>query len=283
VLIVNDTQVLSRNEIHEAAPDTGVACVTISSATLAVTKPDGTVLSPAPAVTFAPSGAAASHAFKAPLTPGQGGAYRLVWSYTRGDGQVFNRVENRFASWTDIGALIRRRLRETPATMPDSDFEAEVAILVRTLVDRFLLLQQAGGYNGLAGLDQDRFDQGVALLTAAKLRMTRRKATPVGDLAEVKLTQGSEYRFTTPSMPGPRLESEWVAEALLSLGRVTLIQQIYAASAASFQPFAVSGPTRNSRQAGNTETLLSGVIRLITDDWALTPDNQDQAGDFGDA
>jgi hypothetical protein len=276
VLIVNDTQTLSRKEIHAPTPDTGTAAVTIASASLTVTRPDGTLLSPSPTVRWSPATSGAEHVFIASLTPSQGGAYRTIWGYSQSDGQTFDRPVEYFASWTDVGGLIRRRLRETRESLPDREIEQEIAFMTRTLVDRFVLLQNAGGYSGLVSLDQERFDQGMGLLVAAKLRRTRRKQTPVGELAEVKLSQGSEFRFGTPGVATKTLEQEWIDEAMLALGRVTVIEQSYGSLASSFLPFQVSGPTRNSKSQGNTETLLSGVIRLLTDCWALTPDNDDQ-------
>lgn len=261
LFIVNDTSLLTRQETHAHRES-------VSSVTAAVILPDGTTLSPAPAVTSQIGGPDIAHLFTFVLHPTQAGPYRVTWTLSLSDGQTLDRVETHFACWTDVGALVRRRMQETPATLTDADLAPEVAFTVRTLVDRFVPLRLAGGYSGLTGLDQDRFDTAAALLTAVGLRPSRPKQTPVGEVGSVTLEQ-QEFRFST-GPPGPSLESQWREEALLALGRVTVIQAAYASAAASFQPFTVSGPTRFARTQGEIETLLGGVIRLLTDQGGLS-------------
>jgi hypothetical protein len=195
-----------------------------------------------------------------------GGSHRVTWAFTVG-GLTIERVELYFVAWTDVWATVRRRLREVSITLPDTDIDAEMTVTVRQLVDRFVLLQQQGGYEGLLGLDQERFDTAAAYLTALSMRFYRMKTVPIGEVAEVKLNQNM-FSFSGRNVPVQNsLEDIWLKEALLSLGRVTAVQQMYASAASSFKPFLVSGPTRTKIANGHYQTLLSGIIELLSDHW----------------
>ena len=266
--ISGEVQTVQRLEIHAAS-------VAITSSSLAIAQPDGTMLNPSPAVTSAPAGMALQHTLQALVPVTQVGRYQLTWQYATSDGQSFSQPETHFASYVDIAGLIRRRLLESTTTLAEADIDAEVDFTVRTLVDRFVAIQKLGGYAGLSGLDCERFDEAVGLLTAVRMRAYRPKQAPVEEISQVKLGQSAFVYAPPPVGSGktPRsLAAQWLSEAAAALGRVSAVQAQYAAAASAFQPFRVSGPTRYVKSVGEIETVMGSVIRLLTDDWFLTAD-----------
>jgi hypothetical protein len=252
----------------------------LTDAAVSIRQPDDTIYSGVAPVQVLPDGAALTQELRTVWQPVMAGPHEVVWTF-RALGTELRRVETYFVSWTDVASVIRRRLRETSTTLSDVDIDAEVAVTVQQLVDRFVLLQQDGGYAGLAGLDQERFDTAAAYLTALSLRYYRMKAVPLGEISSVRLNEHT-FQFTSGQQKGERpIEQQWLDEALVSLGRVSRVQQEYAASAASFKPFLVSGPTRHKLNTGHYETLMSSVLRLITDRWDDGVDSPDYYDGYG--
>ncbi len=247
--------------------DTASAAVSVSAPQLTAARPDGTVQQLSVAVTGSQPGT--QHTLSALLPVTMAGKWHLLWSYNTSDGQTLLETETHFAGYTDMGALVRRRLNESTATLADTDLDPELEFTVRTLIDRFTALQQAGGYGGLTGQDQERFDQAAGLLTAVRMYQYRTKPVPTAQVQQVKMGQNA-FVFGAAKQTTGELTSAWKQEALLALGRVSLVQQQFAAAAASFKPFQASGPTRYQKSQGGIETLMGGVIRLLTDDWYLT-------------
>jgi len=262
-MIVGETRTLQHQEAAASA-------FTVTSPTLVVTKPDGTNESPI-TPTVSPGGATTPQTLIASYTPASAGKYVMTWGLTVG-AQVLKRPEIYFASWTDAAALIRRRTQKSVTDLPDATIDPELWYTVRTLIDRFPTLQTAGGYATLAGADQDRFDEAAGLLTAARLRAFLPKTVLTGDVQEIEIQNQTRERYQ-PVAPSVPLEKQWIEEAILALGRVTLIQQAYAAAAGNFSPFVVSGPTRTSLGLGNIETLVASDVRLLTDQWAISSDD----------
>lgn len=270
--IIGDVQEVIRTETHAQV-------VSPTTLQLVVTRPDGALISPMPLVTVLPTGSALAHNFTATIPATITGVYLLAWHLAFSDGEVLDRNEVRVCTYSDIGGLVRRRLQESTSTLVDGDLDPEVWAVIRTLQDRFTALQIAGGYDSLVGLDQERFDWAVGLVTALRLRPTRAKVVPVGELAQIKLGQSSFVY--SDGRAGTPLEQQWLQEAVISLGRVSVIQSQFQAAASSFQPFRISGPTRFAVQQGSVETLLGGVIRLLTDHWFLDATGENSNGDAG--
>jgi hypothetical protein len=272
VLLIGDTQTISRVESFPAAE-------TVIGATANLVRPDGSQQSGL-SVSWTPTVAATSVTFSTQVTASLPGEYALVWQIHLGDGQVLNRYQRLFAAYTNVGDLIRRRLNETSLVLPEADLDAEVSFTVTSLVDRFVPLQMAGGYGGLAGLDQDRFDRAVGLFTALRLRACRAKSVPIGEIDRVQLGQNG-FQFANGQAEEQKpLEQQWLEEALIALGHVGPIHTLYQSAAASYKPFVVSGPTRNAQSQGALETLASGVIRLLTDSWQVGTPPEDYAADY---
>ncbi len=270
--IAGDNQLVSPTETH-------IAAVAPMAQMLTVSLPNGGLLAPAPVVTVSPATASLSHTFTAIVASGVVGEYRLAWRLSFSDGEVLERNENRVCTYTDVGALVRRRLQETTTTLADADLDPEVWAVIRMLQDRFTALQLMGGYASLMGLDQERFDWAAGLITALRLRPSRAKTLPVGEVSQIKLGQSS-FVYADGSSGVP-LEQQWLQEAVITLGRVSVIQAQFQAAATAFQPFRVSGPTRYAVQQGSVETLLGGVIRLLTDHWFLDATGENTNGDAG--
>ena len=248
---------------------TTATSVTLSGVTLVVTLPGGTTLSPNPTVTVTPTQANLTHTLTAAVPATTGGKYGLQWTVTTSNGQTLVVNQVAYASYTDVAGLIRRRLNETMQTLEDTDIDPEYEFTSRTLFDRFVPLQTLGTYSSLTGLDQERFDQGAGLLTAARLYQYRAKAVATGNVSQVKMGQNA-FVFEPSKHTGKTLQDEWKAEALLAIGRVSVVQAQFQSAATSFKPFMVSGPTRYVKSQGEIETIMGGIIRLLTDDWYLT-------------
>ncbi|CCW36210.1 hypothetical protein CTKA_01688 [Chthonomonas calidirosea] len=274
MLLVGDTQTISHSETFSVA-------AMVAGASASLVRPDGTLQNDL-SVSWTPTGAGTSFIFSTQVAAPLPGEYRLTWTIHLGDGQVLNRSEGHFATYTDVGALIRRRLNETVLSLPEADLDAEVTYTVRSLVDRFVPLQMAGGYGGLIGLDQVRFDRAMGLLTALRLRASRAKSVPIGEIGRVQLGQNG-FQFANAQGNGLKpLEQQWLEEALIALGHVSPIHALYQSAAASYKPFVVSGPTRNAQCQGALETLASGVIRLLTDAWQVGTPPEDYAADYAE-
>jgi hypothetical protein len=237
---------------------------------LSVIKPDGTPETSS-GITVTPGTAALSQEITATFAGPIGGEYHLQWTVRAGS-SVLERPEVYFASWTDVSAAVRRRLLETAQTLADADLDPELAWMAREFVDRFSCLSIAGGYQALTGLDQDRFDQALALATAARIRRSRIKRVPAGEIIEE--TQGDEgWTFSDPLKYVKQtlsVEDEWMQEAARAIGQVTCVKASFAARAARIQPFLMAGPTRDAETAGCPDTPLSTVLRIL--DVACTDD-----------
>jgi hypothetical protein len=258
-MIVGETRTITRVETKDAA-------FSVANATLVVVQPDGTNPTQEPTITVT-GNATTAVTLSALLHPTQAGQHRVTWTFDVGT-ETYDRVDFYAATWTDMAGSIRRRLQKDSTSLPDTTLDPEVDWVIRTLLDRFTCL---GKYASLTGLDQDRFDQAVALLVAAKLRPFLPKSAAAGELLTIRQDDVTQ-QFAPTGRKLTGLEDDWITEATLALGRVTCIQALYAANAAAFQPFKLAGPTRNNRSQGNSETLLSATIRQITDAWTLEAD-----------
>ncbi len=248
---------------HTETADTAFT-LTAEEVALSITKPDGTSVSPSPAISVDPGSSSTTQTMEAAFVGEIAGVYRLNWAVSIGS-SVLERQEVYFASWTDVSGAVRRRLTETATTFPDADLDPELAWMAREIVDRFPCLGAGGGYGGLTGLDQERFDQALGLLTAAKLRPSRVKRVPSGDVIEEK--QGDEARTFSDRAKYARatvtLEESWAAEAARALTQVTCIKAAFAGRAARIKPFLMVGPTRTDFEAGRPDTPLATVLRIL--------------------
>lgn len=261
---------------HLETSTDGVTTFTIANPTVSILQPDNSFYGGSVGIQTIPGFTSLTQELRAIWTPSQGGDHLVKWSFSI-NGITIDRVETYFVAWTDVASTVRRRLRESSTSLPDVDIDAEVAVTVRQLIDRFTSLQQAGGYAGLVGLDQERFDTATAYMTALRMRMYRAKVVPIGELTGIKMNN-TDFRYTSLVAPGQlSIEQEWMNEALLSLGRVRLVQQDYASAAASWSPFTISGPTRTNIANGQVQTLLTNVLQSLSDTWDTAPNAMDLA------
>ena len=272
----------------------------ITSAALTVTNPDGTAYTPAPTVRLSQppeDETDQTWLLRANLTPLQGGEYRLAWTYQDDAGETITRPQRVFALWTDVPKFIRTRLQLSPLDLPNEDLDPEVAAIARRLLARYKGLGYppgqagltAGSYNGLTGTDQDFFDEGCALLTCARLIGPLTTGGAVSDMI-LRKEGDTEYRYADTgrdqrqeqdagdSYAGQNERVRFMREALEVLGQVSAIHAVHQARAAGFRSFTVSGPTRAAKAAGSVETLMSSVLRLITDDWFAEQDFEQLSG-----
>jgi hypothetical protein len=163
------------------------------------------------------------------------------------------------------------RLQRDLSQLPYVDVALEVRAISHRLVSRFISLATLGGPEALVGADADFYAEAVGLMAAVRLRPFLAKQTPTGEVERVKVNQ-NEFQFTNPDRTEKPVEQIWLEEATLALGRVNCIRQAYQAAAASFSPFALSGPTRAAKERGCLETLMASTIRLLTDDWCAEDD-----------
>lgn len=246
---------------HQETSADGVSTFTISSPTLTVLKPDGTSITPD--VTVSPGTASATQVLTATVPFDVAGNYRMKWSFDIG-AQTLTRIEDYFTFWTDVPAMVRRRMQNTITQLPDSEIEAEFNTMQRMINDSYTTL---GGYSNLSGLDQERFDEGVGILVALRMRQYKPPTSPVGFISQWKIQQNSlSFKQNEGRKPARNQEEIWLDEAYTALGRVSAIQAVYNTMKANFHFMTVSGPTRSANQF-QTESLFSFVARLLTDDF----------------
>jgi hypothetical protein len=242
----------------------GTAFTFTSTPTLAVTLPDGTLLSPAPTVTVTPGISALVQTLSAVVPFATGGAYRLAWSMHVGSDNPIIRTEDYFAFWTDVPALVRRRLLRDAATLLSSDIEAEAVLTVRRLLTVWICLVS---YNALSGNDRGFFDEALALIMAARMADYLPTLATGAVIQQKEMDEEVSYSDLDRNRKRRSQAEVWAEEAAAALGQIACIKASRAAS--SFQPFRVSGPTRTAIAAGCPETLLTSVLRLLSDDFCL--------------
>lgn len=170
--------------------------------------------------------------------------------------------------------IARNRLMQTEATLPDLALYPEMDLLVRRLQIRYPCM---GLIVSLTGDDRASAEEAIGLLVAVRLRPVTSRNSATGELVSVKLVQ-QQFTF----QPGPKQnrspEQTWFEEAYQALGQISCIRAMYLTAASAFCPFVLSGPTRTAKAGGLHETLMSGLVRLLTDDWNADTDSQNGVG-----
>lgn len=179
--------------------------------------------------------------------------------------------------YDNIYAWLWDLLQETEATLPYGSLNPYILSAINGLLAVYPGL---GSYAGLQGTDLSFFEEGVALLVAVRVRPARVKRVQTGDVSQIK--QGPvEYSYAPGRVPKGSLEEQWQESARLALRRVSAIHAVIAARAASFSPFVIAGPTRASEAAGNVTTLLSSVIRSLSESGADELETRENEGEDG--
>lgn len=257
-MLVGETRAIAFTETSQTAfTPTSPSCVITSSYPGEAAQ--------VPSVSVTPGTAATAQTFSALFTGNHAGKYRVAWSFAL-NGQLVERLDNYMVYYTDVPGLVRLRLRMAASDVPDSLIDPTFNSISRSLFDRFTSLSTLDGYYALTGLDQERYDEAVALLVAAKLSYSLPKRTPAGDITQIKMGAQVEYSFA-PS-PGRALSAadDWIQEACTYLGRVSVIQTQLAKSASAFQIFTVTGPTRDRSNRNIPETLYNLAAQSLVDD-----------------
>jgi hypothetical protein len=170
--------------------------------------------------------------------------------------------------------IARTRLVQSQATLPDTQLYPELDLLVRRLQLRYPML---GSVVALTGDDRGLAEEAIGLMTAIRMRAFLGRTNATGDLVSVKLVQ-QQFTFAGGPRQVKPLEQIWLEEAYVALGQVASIKAYFTARAAAFNPFQLSGPTRTAKATGLHETLMSGLVRLLTDDWNADTDSQSGVG-----
>lgn len=254
-MIVGETRLLTREETSDTE-------FTAENGLLTILKPDGSS-DASPEVTITPGATASTtQLLSATYIEDIGGRYRARWEFDAA-GQHFVRIDTYFAYWTDVYGWVRQVLQTVEEQVPNQEIDREFASMVRTLNDSYPTLQ---AYSMLDVDDQDRFDEAVALLVGLRLRAYKPPTNPTGDITSWKIENDviTVKPFENTRVTGGRLDQLY-ERALLALGRVTAIQQFYAALAADWRLFHVYGPSRKAKHEAY-ESLMGIVARLLTDD-----------------
>lgn len=255
-MIVGETRTIRHRETGESA------FVFDTTPTLAVTQPDGEAVSPAPTVTVSPGTSSVTQTLSAVVAFPQAGAYRMAWSLDVGADNPIVRIEDYFATWTDVASLVRRLLNRTASQLPDATIEAEMARLVRLLTTDYSCL---GSYNALTGNDQAFFDDALGYMVAASLRPVLGRQITDGDL--VRRREGdTEYTFADRTKSGTlTTEQEWTASAWASFRRIACI----AAGQADLRNalrWSLNGRRRAAEKAGNIIADTNPFLRYLVDE-----------------
>jgi hypothetical protein len=170
--------------------------------------------------------------------------------------------------------IARNRLNQTEATLADAQLYPEIDLIVRRLQIRYAML---GSVLALTGDDRALTEEAIGLMVAVRMRAFLGRTNATGDLVSIKLVQ-QQFTFQGGPRQQKPLEQIWLEEAYLALGQVSAIKAMYTLAASAFHPFLLSGPTRTAKATGLHETLMSGLVRLLTDDWNADTDSQSGVG-----
>lgn len=181
--------------------------------------------------------------------------------------------------WTDDAFnFAKARLQRDPSTVENVDWKLEMRSISNGLSSQFeAVLTPYGGVDGLSESDQLFWAEAVGLMTAIRLRQFIARTTVSGDVMAIKL-ENQQFNFSGSSKAKKPVEQQWFEDAVLAVGRVSPIRAMYQIAAAAFCPFVLSGPTRLAKSTGLHETLMSGLVRLLTDDWNADTDSQSGVG-----
>lgn len=280
--------------INVARTETRPYSFKATNPTLTITNPDGTAYGSSPTILVTPGSSSTSQTLSANVTPTQGGYYKFVWTYQDSLSETIHCVEYRYGAFTDPYALIRIRLQEDVLSLPDAAIDPELSRVARRAVWEFPQIgypigQQAlpgfpGIYNNLTGDDAAFFDEFCALAVCCSLVGPLSTNGASADLQSSK-EGDSAYRFVDTTRrnddqgapgalasgpggySGQNERKRWYAEAAQSIGSISNVANSIVSNAQTFQMFVVSGPTRTARtRCTSSDTLLSRVIRLLTDD-----------------
>ena len=192
---------------------------------------------------------------------------------------VITQAIKRTGKYVSNGVDILCRLSETPEQLPDGELYPEIDLMVLEIYGQYPTLE----LTSLTGNDVKFFNQGVGLLTAAKLRPGRPKRVSTGEIDSIR-TATQQFSFSNLDRARVKnielVETVWAAEGRTALGKVALIRAFNQANASAWSPLVLTGASRAYLDAGNAETLAAGDIRLLTDNWVVT--ETDAAGDYDD-
>jgi len=248
--IVGETRTIR----HQETSDTAFIPTSVS---VSVTRPDLTLITPAPPVTVTPGSSSVSQTFLADVAFSQGGAYKVVWQFSVGT-PLYNRLETYFAFWTDVPALVRQLLGADCDSLTNAQIERDAAILVAALLRQYDCLTT---YNALTGEDREWFDIGLAFLIALRPAFAMNRA----QLAPVKSFKIGTKVITLADSAEWNIDQLWYFEAWRSLRLIECIGDIYADLKDSFKLFAVGGRRRRA-ETYYGQSLYNPLYNLIVDE-----------------
>jgi hypothetical protein len=214
---------------------------------------------------------ATSHTISFQLNPTVAGEYNVVWTFTDGT-STWVRQQTRFAFVNNVPFMVRDRLRRPIGLLPDSLIEYAFATICRQIYSSYIAAVLPV-YGTLQTFDARCLDEGLAILTALRLRRYTPITTPSGELSGMKVQQ-VEYKFaegaikSTGYAMGVNLspDEQWFRDAYQSLEQVGPIAALYATRRSTWSMWAVAGPSR-LKLAGTQQSLFGTVAALLTDDY----------------
>lgn len=210
-MIAGETRTVRRTETGETA------FVFDVTPTLTVTYPDGTT--DAPAVTVSPGTSALAQTLSANVDF-EAGVNRLLWTMDVGAQNSILRMDEYFATWSDVYSAIREQLGRTLTQLPDTQIDRALGRVTRWLTRLFPCI---GSYGELTGGDRYHFDDALAYFASIVIRPTL-GATSTGEVKRKKLG-GAEIEYATSGVSSSAsLVRDWNRagwEALLGVACIT--------------------------------------------------------------
>lgn len=198
------------------------------SCSVRVTKPDGSVLTPA--VTITPgTPASLAHTLSTPVAFDQGGAYPVDWAAAQGgdSAQAMQFLTKYFAYWSDAPKIARLALHTTTAVLTDDLFDLAFDSARRRIYGMCTALTP---YSALLGDQRGDMDEGLALLAALRVKSSIPVTLATGAVTHYKAGPVEyQYADTTKQVGGRAfsLEDQLFEQAMQALCRIDTFHAVY--------------------------------------------------------
>jgi hypothetical protein len=236
---------------------------TLTSATVALLKPDGTPVGSPPTVTIESQYGGLVALLTAPFTPSQAGLYVVTWSLVTASGTT-QRQQRIWSTFSDVNGTSAQRVTGPGSRFDEGAFGLELGAALNGIYRQYPSLLAAGGYSALSASDGVYMDDALAWLLTARMQavmaagespasargvLTRRTA---GDETEIYSDKHDDFVATC---------IEAAAKAITSVSYVALALSELAG--AGLPIFAIGGGAFSSDPRGANQPLIAQMGRLL--------------------
>jgi hypothetical protein len=200
--LVNETIVFKHTE--SASISTGPVPFSVSSATVSIQTPNGTI---SPGVTVIPGGSSEQQLLQALVSEAAAGVYTVTWTMVDGQGQTVQRTESYFVAWTDLYGQVRSILRRNADVLQNSDIDLAAVRIIIDLTGPGMYQDELPDYNQLIPGDRVPFDNAVALTICATMNPWLPRQEALGDILRIQSAQDM-IQFAPSNAPSKKKSNE---------------------------------------------------------------------------